>query len=145
MNQTRKFFLVLNKIYMAVHDDIQFNARALNFCCFMISEAMEFSEIMLSITLILGPCQSDTVLHISNSSNALWGRRRLSGYQSCLTFPTGTAQTQSKHHSMRGWKGMNTPCVPFCGWEMDFWEIKPRTVLLECPLSPMFKLVVYWW
>jgi len=26
---------------------------------------------------------------------------------------------------MRGWKGMYTPCLPFCGWELDFWEGKP--------------------
>ena len=55
--------------------------------------------------------------------------------QSCLTFPTGTAQTQSKHHSMRDWKGMNSPYLQFCGWELDFWEVKPRTVLVECPFS----------
>ena len=28
--------------------------------------------------------------------------------QSSLTFPTGSAQTHSKHHSMRGCKGMNS-------------------------------------
>ena len=47
-------------------------------------------------------------------------KKWMPGEQSCLTFPTGTAQTQSKHHSMRGWKGMNTPCLPFCGWELLF-------------------------
>ena len=26
--------------------------------------------------------------------------------QSCLTFPTGTAQIYSKHNFMRGWKGI---------------------------------------
>ena len=31
-----------------------------------------------------------------------------------------SAQTQSKNHSMRDCKGMNTPCVPFCGWELLF-------------------------
>ena len=31
-----------------------------------------------------------------------------------------------KHHSMRGWKGMTTPCLPSCGWELDFWQGKPR-------------------
>ena len=47
---------------------------------------------------------------------------------------------------MRGWKGMNTPYLPFCGWELDFWEIKPRTVLVECPFSPTFqKLVINSW
>ena len=57
-----------------------------------------------------------------------------------------SAQTQSKNHSMRDCKGMNTPCVPFCGWELDFWEIKPRTVLVECPISPTFlKLVIDSW
>ena len=35
--------------------------------------------------------------------------------QSCLTFPTGSAQTHSKHRSMRGCKELNTPCLPFCG------------------------------
>ena len=25
-----------------------------------------------------------------------------------------------------GWKGMNNPCLPFCGWELDFWQGKPR-------------------
>ena len=51
--------------------------------------------------------------------------------QSCLTFPTGSAQTHSKHHSMRGCKGMNTPCFTFCGWELLFlmtiYDVKAKT------------------
>ena len=43
--------------------------------------------------------------------------QRMQNWQSCLTFPTGS---NSKHHSMRGCKGMNTPCLPFCGWELLF-------------------------
>ena len=58
--------------------------------------------------------------------------------QSCLTFPTATAQTQSKHHSMRVWKGMNTPCLPFCALKL--------AMLVECPISPTFqKLVINSW
>ena len=37
---------------------------------------------------------------------------------------------------------MNTPCLPFCGWELDVWEVKPRTELVECPLSPTFQKLV---
>ena len=40
--------------------------------------------------------------------------------QSCLTFPTGSAQMHSKHYFMRGCKGINTPCLPFCGWKLLF-------------------------
>ena len=66
--------------------------------------------------------------------------------KSCLTFSTGTAQTKSNHHSMRDWKGMNSPYLPFCGWESDFWEVKPRIVLVECPFFPTFqKLVINSW
>ena len=89
-----------------------------------------------------GLITSGTFVYSNIASPFKWDRMD----QSCLTFPTGTAQTQSKHHSMRGWKGMNTPCLTFCGWELDFWKVKPRTVLVECPLSPTFqKLVIISW
>ena len=52
------------------------------------------------------------------NNTAQFSRKQPSVFHSCLTFPTGTAQTQSKHHSMMGWKGMNTPYLPFCGWEL---------------------------
>ena len=45
--------------------------------------------------------------------------------QRCLTFPTGSAHTHSKHHSVRGLKGMNIPCLPFCSWKLDFLVGKP--------------------
>ena len=38
---------------------------------------------------------------------------------------------------------MNTPCLPFCGWELDFCEVKPRTVLVEFPLSPTLQKTGY--
>ena len=51
-------------------------------------------------------------------------QNKVSKNQSCLAFPIETAKTQSKHHSLRGCKGMNTPCLPFCGWELLFLEWK---------------------
>ena len=56
---------------------------------------------------------------LTQTPTSIWTFNNIN-IQSCLTFPTGTAQTQLKHHSMRGCKGINTPCLPFCGWELLF-------------------------
>ena len=44
--------------------------------------------------------------------------------QSCLTFPTGTAQTYPKHNFMRGWRGMNYVSHSVAESSI-FWEGKP--------------------
>ena len=60
----------------------------------------------------------------SGYQNAGWNHQCIAvshaGNQRFLTFAAGSAQTHSKHRSMRGWKGMNTPCLPFCDCELDF-------------------------
>ena len=57
-------------------------------------------------------------------------------YQSCLTFPIGSAQTQSKHHSMRGCKGMTTPCLHSVAgkWELLFLVLQAFGCLIGMPI-----------